>query len=160
MESPQNVWEYYVQSVDIKTPDKCWEWRKSLASSGYGNWYWHKKAGGAHRESFKLFYDLDPKLYVLHKCGNRRCCNPDHLYAGTQKQNVLDTKRHGKYAPPPYKKGEEVGTSKLTENQVYKIKKDLRDNKKSLKELAKQYNVTVQCICLIKKEKNWKWVKI
>jgi hypothetical protein len=159
MNEPQSVWEYFVQSVDIKAPDKCWEWKKSCASSGYGNWYWDKKAGGAHRESFKLFEKFDLELSVLHKCGNRKCCNPEHLYAGTQKQNVKDTRDHGRYSPPPYKRGEAVGTSKLTEDIVRKIKIDLKNNK-SLKELADKYNVTVQCICLIKKEKNWKWVVV
>jgi hypothetical protein len=42
---------------------------------------------------------------------------------------------------------------------LMKIKIDLKNNK-SLKELADKYNVTVQCICLIKKEKNWKWVVV
>lgn len=160
MNHPQGVWEYFVNSVDIKSPDKCWDWKKSTASSGYGNWYWKKKAGGAHRESFKLFCAFDPKLYVLHRCGNRRCCNPEHLYVGTQKENTLDTKKHGTYAPPPYKRGEDVGTSKLTKEQVYRIKVELKHNTKSLKQLAEQYGVTIQCIYLIKTEKNWRWLKV
>jgi hypothetical protein len=159
MGKPQSVWEYFVQSVDIKEPNKCWNWKKSFATTGYGNWYWGKKSGGAHRESFKLFENFDSNLLVLHKCGNRKCCNPNHLYAGTQKQNVDDTKKHGRYFPPPYKRGENVGTSKLTEEIVRKIKIELNKNR-SLKELADKYNVTSACICAIKKEKNWSWVKL
>ncbi len=132
-------------------------WRKSYAATGYGNWYWRGKPGGSHRESFKLFESFDLKLSVLHKCGNKGCCNPNHLYAGTQKQNIADTRRHGRYSPPPYKKGENIATSKLKDSDVKQIKLRIKAGE-SLTKIATDYKVTVACISLIKKEKNWKWV--
>jgi hypothetical protein len=95
---------------------------------------------------------------VNHSCGNRKCCNPNHLYAGSQKENHLDTVEHGRHNPPPYKKGSDIGTSKLTESNIREIKKLLEEGKKGVY-IARKFNVTTACISAIKKGTNWKWVE-
>ena len=70
----------------------CWEWVAKLGWSGYGM----LKTGGrpvwrsAHRVSYAEFVKEPGSLMVLHKCNNRRCINPDHLYLGTAKENHRD----------------------------------------------------------------------
>jgi HNH endonuclease len=150
-------WEYYSHKVQLGHPDDCWEWKDSLSSNGYGNWCHNKKIGTAHRATYKLFFGDPGNLLVNHKCGNRKCCNPDHLYAGTYFQNHIDAINHGKHIPPPYKRGESVGTSKLTYENVKMIKEELKNGKSSA-ELGRKFGVTSDTIYKIKIGKNWSWV--
>lgn len=156
-------YEYFSHKVRIGKPNECWEWKGSVGGPGYGNWC-HAvnnlpKIGTAHRRAYIFFNGDCSGLQVNHRCGNRRCCNPNHLYAGTQKQNHEDSVKHETHVKPPYKKGEAVGTSKLTEEQVIKIKLDLKKGVKGA-DIAKKYNVTTGCISMINKSKNWSWIKL
>lgn len=88
--------------------DGCWIWQKSFGSHGYGNiGTGGNRVEAAHRVALEVFKGQIPNgLLALHECGNRKCCNPEHLYAGTREQNVADSKRHGTFSPPPvHKKG-------------------------------------------------------
>jgi hypothetical protein len=141
-------WEYFCRKVRIGKPDQCWEWMGSCGTPGYGNWGY----GGvqaAHRATFRLF-NGEPSGMVLHRCGNRRCCNPEHLYDGTSKDNRRDAEIHGT-APV----GSRHGQSKLSECQVLAIRCDNRMRK----EIAKDYGVSPTCITHIKSGATWSWLQ-
>ena len=82
--------------VDIKSDDACWEWKGGIYSNGYG----HSSSVSAlsahtdqyaHRVAWILSFGEIPKeMSVLHNCDNCPCCNPHHLYLGTQQDNVND----------------------------------------------------------------------
>ena len=152
-------WEYFCRKVAIGHPDDCWEWMGSLGGPGYGNWG-YRKQGTAHRAAFKLF-NGEPDGFVLHKCGNRKCCNPDHLYDGDQRQNKADSVRHGTASKPPDFYGKEVknqyGHSPLDEDKVREIRQR-RENGERNCDLAKEYKVSTGTISAIFKRKNWGWV--
>jgi hypothetical protein len=104
------------KNVDDSDTTHCWEWRAGKTQSGYG----HCKAGRgyAHRRAYELFYNgIDNSLDVLHKCNNPSCCNPYHLYQGTQKDNVADRekrfKEKGDIYPNRKKSLENMTTEKL-----------------------------------------------
>lgn len=117
----------------------CWEWRKH--TDRYGIIRVAGKSKKAHRVSWEAFNGPIPDgLNVLHKCDNTRCINPDHLFLGTQADNVADCKAKGRLVPPvcpPEKKargdangmrrhpdslrGEKNGRSKLTDAQRREI---------------------------------------
>lgn len=156
-------YEYFVRKVAIGSPSECWEWKGSVGGPGYGNWYCEvpgfPKQGSAHRRAYALFHGHPGDLQVNHKCGNRRCCNPDHLYAGTQKENHDDSLAHGTHCRPPLVRGEAQGQSKLTRAQVEEIKRRCTAGE-SAPSVAKDFPVKTATIYKIRDGSNWGWVKI
>jgi len=159
-------WEYYVRKVRIGLPHECWEWMGSVGGPGYGNWsdsqFGGKRVRTAHRAAYELFFGDPGALQVNHRCGNRRCCNPDHLYAGTQQQNHADSIKHGTHFPPPFVCGNKVGNqhghSPLTEEMVRDIRKRRAAGERGI-DLAVKLKVSPNLICSIYKRKTWAWVK-
>lgn len=72
--------------------DGCWEWTAALYPRGYGKFSIRGKLlEGAHRMAWILTHGpITNGLWVLHKCDNRRCCRPSHLFLGTARDNVHD----------------------------------------------------------------------
>jgi hypothetical protein len=69
----------------------CWIWRGAKTDKGYGHFKSMGKTRGAHRTAYELFVGPIPTgLYVLHRCDVPPCCNPAHLFVGTNRDNVQD----------------------------------------------------------------------
>ena len=84
-------------NVEVKQSDECWIWKASCDKRGYGQFNIAKKMKRSHRIAWKLTFGEIPKeLYVCHKCDNPPCCNPNHLFLGTQKDNIADMLRKGR----------------------------------------------------------------
>lgn len=79
----------------------CWVWTKSVGSHGYGNICTGASLiETAHRVSYEVFNgEIPAGQVIMHSCNNKRCCNPAHLSAGTQSQNMLDGLRNGRDSP-------------------------------------------------------------
>lgn len=97
--------ENWISNWSFPEPNSgCWLWTGSLNKSGYGETTWKGKLELAHRTSWALNKGQIPNgLQVLHRCDNRICTNPDHLFLGTNYDNVLDKiskKRSWKTIPP------------------------------------------------------------
>ena len=85
----------------LKT-DACWIWLAAKSDSGYGVFGVGKQTDKAHRIAWRLSEgEIPHKLFVLHRCDNRPCVNPAHLFLGTNHDNVLDMIAKGRNSPPP-----------------------------------------------------------
>lgn len=91
--------ERFLSKVNKSGPKGCWIWTGCL-SVGYGLFY-NKGQWKAHRVSWELHKGKIPHgLWVLHKCDNPPCVNPDHLFLGTQSENMKDAYLKGRLVPP------------------------------------------------------------
>lgn len=144
--------------VKVSGRGECWEWQKSLSvHGGYGQlmlWDgWKRTLVKAHQLAYRIHKgDPPPGTMVCHKCNNPKCCNPEHLYAGTRKDNWRDAIQAGTASILPHHKGEDCLHSKLTEAQV----KFIRDSKDKGVVLAKVFGVTKTSISHIRSGKTWK----
>lgn len=81
----------------------CWEWQAGRTDSGYGVFFTGNPGGKtvlAHRAAFMLAYGpITGGLFACHKCDNPRCVRPDHMFLGTQADNVRDCARKGRRSP-------------------------------------------------------------
>lgn len=96
--------ERFWQKVAKADGDACWIWTAAKFPKGYGKVAVEKsrKVDGAHRVAWELTYGSIPiGLSVLHKCDNRPCCRPDHLFIGTQLDNMRDMANKGGYKRRP-----------------------------------------------------------
>jgi hypothetical protein len=102
----------------------CWIWTARIQPNGYGQATLpggHGSSTGAHRVSWLLHRGLIPVgLCVLHRCDNKPCVNPAHLYIGTLKQNSNDRDERGRANTC---RGERHGQSKLTSEDVVAIRR-------------------------------------
>lgn len=126
----------------------CWIWMSSLNKGGYGRVCAGKKPFFAHRVSYEQKHGSIPNgMMALHHCDVRCCVNPDHIFIGTQKDNMTDKVRKNRQA-----KGINHGNAKLTEDQVREIKSS---SETSIK-LAAKFNYSASMIREIKNGNLWK----
>jgi len=120
--------------------------------SGYPRLRDNGKDDKAHRIIYRKYKGEIPKGYdVCHKCDIRVCINPDHLFAGTRKENIQDCVNKGRNS-----RGENRPLAKLTKEQVIYIKDSI--GKITGRECAKIYNVSPQQISRIRNGAEWAWV--
>jgi hypothetical protein len=144
--TPENFWAQ-VEPVD----SGCYEWVGKREKSGYGRVSWHGKKRLTHRVALFLsgrLADLDTKLLVLHRCDNRRCCNPRHLFLGTHSDNTCDAVSKGRQFIPD-NRGARSGLSKLTNAQADDIRRLYAAGGVPQRKIATEYGVTQMTVSRI-----------
>lgn len=134
----------------------CWEWTGLYGSGGYGvlNLRMNRKIP-AHRAVMLVLLgtNLPGDLFVCHKCDNRACVNPHHMFLGDVKDNARDMVNKGRHKPFP---GEKNPASKLTEIQV----REILVSSDSMRSLGRKYGVCDKTIRLIKSREMWNHVQV
>lgn len=154
----EHIEQRFWQNVK-KNKHVCWIWKGKTPHQRYGQLNIKqnnkRRPYAVHRISWLIHYGYIPKdLKVLHKCDNYACVRPDHLFLGTQADNVKDMWQKGR---AKVLKGSQKATAKLTEQQVMQIKQEYKKGMGSI--LAKKYGISKDVILTIVNNKAWKHVQ-
>lgn len=113
---------------------ECWEWQGNYLQTGYGRIKLKGKPHTAHRLSWELHVgSIPPGLFICHRCDNKGCVNPRHLYVGTPMDNFNDSAARGRVSrgdnhwtrkyPEKILRGERHPRARLTALQVEDIRR-------------------------------------
>lgn len=146
---------------DKRKRNGCWEWQGSCNNTGYGTVSWHGKVYTAHRVAAWLSELVkDPakptnaqeKTHVLHKCDNRKCCNPSHFFIGSYGDNMKDAYSKKRKTQP---RGDNHSNAKLTNQQAANIREAYKKGQTQVK-LASVYGVSQRTISLVTRGETYK----
>jgi hypothetical protein len=92
----------FLEKVELIPFHSCWVWTGKVNAQGYGM-IWHQGVEcRANRISYLIHYGVDPgELKVCHRCDSPICVRPDHLFLGTQAENIRDMWSKGRGVKPP-----------------------------------------------------------
>jgi len=135
---------------------ECWVWTGARFPSGYGVFSTKGRPERAHRVSWEISNGPIPKgLSVLHRCDNRACVRPSHLFIGTHTDNMADRLAKGRYKNAC---GSDHVNSKLTEEAVLKLRAAYAAGGCTHYDLADTYGVDRSVIGRVIRRKIWKHV--
>lgn len=141
MSRPPKLLQDRLSARSQKAGNGCIEWLGQLDAGGYGKIVVpNRGTQRTHRMAYELSKGKIPfGSLVLHKCDNRKCINPDHLYLGDHADNARDATERGRW----------VGPRKLTDEQVFQIL-DLLETDKSQTEIARIVGTTQLTVSHVK----------
>lgn len=148
MPAKRPIKERFSEKVKI-VESGCHEWTGSLMPNGYGQIHQDGKTAYAHRVSWELANGSTNGLYVLHRCDNRRCVNPDHLFLGTFHDNMNDMVSKSRQAF-----GDRSGRRKLSASEV----REIRALSGTCAELGKKFGVSDATISDIRRRRSWRGI--
>jgi hypothetical protein len=142
----------FLSRIDMSGgPDACWPTTQSRDSNGYGRIRFVSCSYAMHRLVYELVHgDIPPDMLICHTCDNPPCCNPAHLFVGSQYDNAMDRERKQRLNHP---RGESHAGTNLTEAQVLEIRSRWPGEKQS--DIGADYGVGQATVWRIIHKKVW-----
>lgn len=142
----------------VDTSGECWIWTAARHEHGYGQFSahapGHRTVRYAHRTAWELTYGAIPKgLGVLHQCDNPPCCNPAHLFLGTQRDNNLDCATKGRHS-----RGTDRFNAVLTAPIVSELRRRYAQGGTTYRLLALEYGIAAATICSAIHGRSWAYI--
>jgi hypothetical protein len=154
----------------VQPGDNCWLWTGARVRFGYGTLWWPGGPIQAHRFAWVLAHgELPEGQFIRHRCDVPNCVNVEHLFLGTQQENIAD--RHakgrrtsgqrgnaanlGRVSPEQRARGEQHGLAKVRADHVREMRQRLARGQRQAA-IARDYGVTKHTVQLIAKGRVWK----
>lgn len=141
------------RKIQVGNKNQCWLWLCSTNGVGYGKLKFRGKFWLAHRLAYILQVGDPGKSLLCHKCDNRLCVNPEHMFLGSYRDNTKDCMEKGRFAV-----GNRVVGSYLTEANVVAIRSLYIPRKFGRYKIGKLLNLSPVVGGVINGN-NWAWVK-
>jgi hypothetical protein len=138
----------------VRKEGKCWVWTGAIVAGGYGFFGpgGRSQSVRAHRFSFEMYCSpIPPNMLVCHKCDNRACVNPVHLFLGTYAENSQDMCRKHRNMNLPQRK--------LTDDQAREIRDRYENSGASKRRLASEFGVSSTTITSVLRRNTFKHVE-
>ena len=157
MEKMPPLEERFWSKVERRGPDECWPWMAAVRkkNEGYGAFHMNGRHHPAHRVAWELTNGKQVPIGMVacHACDNPRCCNPAHIWIGTNRDNDADRVKKGRQAW-----GERNAQSKLTTKQAWAMRRMHRVIGAEVAVLAKVFGVDHKTASVICKGTAWRHI--
>jgi hypothetical protein len=165
---PQDI-RRFNEKVDRASDNECWLWLSATLRGGYGVFQIAGRTVKAHRVAYLLHTGEDPVGFlVCHRCDNRKCCNPNHLFKGSSLDNNADRDRKGRTSHGPnhmghvpaenLPRGITHGMSKMNDDIVRRIRHEYASGNISQVVLSAKYGLHQTQISKIIRRLTWRHV--
>lgn len=145
--------ERFDSKYEVVTESGCWIWTAGSDKDGYGTFWKDGTTKRAHRVSYELHKTKIPEdMLVCHKCDTPSCVNPDHLFVGTNSDNMKDRSIKNRNRD---QKGEKHNMCKLTESEVLELRDLLSNSPYTQRVIADKYGISYPHISDIKLRRSW-----
>lgn len=148
--------------IAVDPESGCWNWLGCIQANGYGRIRLDGRVQYCHRASYEYFHGEIPEGFdVCHRCDNRRCCNPDHLFSGTRLDNMNDASSKGRIARGArlsvMRQGRKSSFAKLDDSEVLAIRDEHRQGART-DDLATRFGVSPDNIRRIVRRDTWRHI--
>lgn len=152
--------------LKIEVTDECWTW-KSSAKTRYGYFNLKGTSTRVNRLAWALSRGSICAVYVCHHCDNTKCVRPDHLFEGTQAENMLDMYAKGRATkhfgdehwthkmPERVMRREENGNAKLTEEAVAQLRCAFAEGTTNISALSRRFGIGRTQVYRVLERKSW-----
>ena len=146
-QNKDSAWRFW-SKVDRSNTNGCWPWTSSKDKDGYGVFRYNARKIMAHRIAYLFTYGYLPtNARICHTCDNPGCCNPNHLFFGSDSDNIIDCIVKNKHS-----------NCKLKADQIMPIKNAIL-NGATVKDVALCYNVSQTTIYYILNGTTWWYIE-
>lgn len=151
------TWARFIARIDRRGDDECWTWTAGMFSNSYGQFRLGAHKVRAHRAYYaRVVGPIPDGLRVLHRCDNPPCCNPSHLFLGTDADNAADRSAKGRSSRNGCSQPGERNPAAKIDSTAAATVRALRESGNTMRSIAERVGISQSQVCNIVAGRSWK----